>query len=51
MRLYIPYVESQRSEADKGISMNANWNKELSARFYAFFSGFLYPGWIRVLGT
>jgi len=28
MRLYIQYVESQRSEADKGISLNANWNKQ-----------------------
>ncbi len=28
MRPYIQYVESRRSEADKGISLNANWNKE-----------------------
>ncbi len=27
MRLYIQYVESQHSEADKGIRLNANWNK------------------------
>ncbi len=27
MRQYIQYVESQHSEADKGISLNANWNK------------------------
>ncbi len=26
MRLYIQYVESRHSEADKGISLNANWN-------------------------
>jgi hypothetical protein len=28
MRLYIQYVESQHSEADKGISLNANWNQK-----------------------
>ena len=26
MRLYVEYVESRRSVADKGISLNANWN-------------------------
>ncbi|WP_028324849.1 hypothetical protein [Desulfatirhabdium butyrativorans] len=29
MRPYIQYVESRRSEADKGISLNANWNYEV----------------------
>ncbi len=29
MRLYIQYVESRHSEADKGISLNANWNYEI----------------------
>ncbi len=31
MRPYIQYVESRHSEADKGISLNANWN-EMDAR-------------------
>ncbi len=30
MRPYIQYVESRRSEADKGISLNANWNYKVA---------------------
>jgi hypothetical protein len=29
MKRYIPYVESQRSEADNGIGLNANGNYPL----------------------
>ncbi len=32
MRLYIQYVESRHSEADKGISLNANWNKKFAGK-------------------
>ncbi len=33
MRLYIQYVELRHSEADKGISLNANWNKDKGTGF------------------
>ncbi len=43
MRLYIQYVESRHSEADKGISLNANWNKQSAESCY---SVELYNTWL-----